>query len=127
MGKEDVKMKFNFNHNNLNVFNLEKSMAFYQEALNLKEIHRHLQPDGKFIQVFLSDGKSSHQLELTWLKDWKKPYNLGDNEIHLAFTTDDYQNAYAFHKKMGCVCQEDNGGFYFISDPDGYWLEIIRG
>ena len=29
-----------FAHNNFNVLNLEKSMAFYEEALNLKEVRR---------------------------------------------------------------------------------------
>ena len=55
-----------------------------------------------------------------------RPYNLGDNEIHLAFTADDYDAAYAKHKEMGCICFENpKMGIYFISDPDGYWLEII--
>ncbi len=120
-------MNFKLVHNNFNVFDLEKSLNFYKEALGMTEIRRFEQPEGKFILVFLGDGTSAHQLELTWLRDWDKPYNLGDNEIHLAFTTDDYDNAYQKHKDMGCVCQESNGRFYFVEDPDGYWLEIIKG
>jgi lactoylglutathione lyase len=65
-------------------------------------------------------------LELTWLRDRKEKYNLGDNEIHLAFTTPDYEAASALHKRMGCVCFENEAmGIYFIEDPDGYWLEIL--
>ena len=119
-------MKFKMVHNNFNVFDLEKSLAFYKEALGLKEVRRYEQPDGKFILVFLEDGSSQHQLELTWLKDWDRPYNLGDNEFHLAFVTDEYEESYKKHQEMGCVCQESNGRFYFIEDPDGYWLEIIK-
>ncbi|MEG1849194.1 MAG: lactoylglutathione lyase, partial [Oscillospiraceae bacterium] len=67
-----------------------------------------------------------HQLELTWLRDRTDPYNLGDNEIHIAFKTDDMQQAHARHSAMGCICYENKAmGIYFINDPDGYWLEIV--
>ncbi len=119
-------MKFRFYHNNINVFDLEKSVAFYQQALSLVEERRHKPSDGSFELVFLSDTESKHKLELTWLRDRKEPYNLGDNEIHLAFTVDDYARAYEYHKNMGCICYENkNMGLYFISDPDGYWIEIL--
>ena len=42
-----------FAHNNFNVLNLEKSMAFYEEALNLKEVRRVEKPD--FSLVYLGD------------------------------------------------------------------------
>jgi len=119
-------MKFKFVHNNINVLDLEKSLKFYEEALGLKETHRKEHPSGDFIITFLGDGETSHLLELTWLRDWDRPYNLGDNEFHLAFTADDYHAAYEKHKEMGCICYENPGmGIYFISDPDGYWLEVI--
>lgn len=117
-------MKFRFVHNNINVFDLKRSLEFYREALGLKEVKRHEKED--FTIVFLEDGESSHQLELTWLRDWDRPYNLGDNEIHLAFRVDDYEAAYKKHKEMNCICYENTAmGLYFISDPDGYWLEIL--
>jgi lactoylglutathione lyase len=119
-------MKFIFAHNNINVLDLEKSVAFYKSALGLEEIRRHRAADGSFILVFLGDGRTPHRLELTWLRDRKDPYNLGDNEIHLAFTTDDFEAACAKHKEMGVVCYENPGmGIYFIEDPDGYWVEIL--
>lgn len=119
-------MKFTFSHNNLNVLDLEKSLAFYKKALGLREVRRKEAADGGFILVFLGDGATAHKLELTWLKDRKEKYNLGDNEIHLAFTADDYDAAFALHREMGCVCYENPGmGIYFIEDPDGYWLEIL--
>ena len=120
-------MNFTFVHNNINVRDLETSLAFYDKALGLKEVHRKAAEDGSFIIVFLGDGgRSSHELELTWLRDWDRPYNLGDNEFHLAFRVDDYAAAHAHHEEMGCICYENPAmGIYFISDPDGYWLEII--
>jgi lactoylglutathione lyase len=117
-------MEFTFVHNNLNVLDLEKSLAFYKQALKLVETRRKETAD--FTLVFLGDGKTPHKLELTWLKDRTDPYDLGDNEIHLAFTTDDFEQAHALHQQMGCICYENEAmGIYFISDPDGYWIEIL--
>lgn len=120
-------MKFQFAHYNYNVIDLEKSIAFYKEALGLQEVRRTEAEDGSFILVYLGDGETGFQLELTWLRDWEKEkYDLGDNEIHLAFTVDDMDAARQKHQEMDCICYENPGmGIYFISDPDGYWLEIV--
>lgn len=119
-------MNFTFAHNNFNVLDLEKSLKFYQEALDLQEASRLNAPDGSFTLVYLTDGKTPHQLELTWLRDRKEPYNLGENEFHLAFVVDDFEAAYAKHKQMGCIVYENKAmGIYFIADPDNYWLEIV--
>lgn len=119
-------MKFHFAHNNLNVLDLDRSLRFYEQALGLKEVRRKSADDGSYCIVFLGDGVTPHQLELTWLRDWKTPYQLGDNEFHLALRTDDFDAAHAAHKEMGCICYENPAmGIYFISDPDGYWIEII--
>ena len=119
-------MNFKFAHNNINVLNLDESLAFYQEALGLSEVARKVADDGSFILVYLGDNSTKHQLELTWLKDRHDPYDLGDNEVHIAFSTSDFEAAHEKHKAMGCICYENKAmGIYFISDPDGYWLEII--
>ena len=119
-------MKFQFNHNNINVSDLEKSVNFYREALDLVETRRFEPPDKSFMLVFMGDGVTGHKLELTWLKDHPQSYDLGENEFHLAFKVDDYDGAFERHKKMGCVCYENPAmGIYFIEDPDGYWVEII--
>ncbi|MGI6685311.1 MAG: VOC family protein [Bacillota bacterium] len=119
-------MKFKFAHNNINVLNLEKSIRFYEEALGLKEVKRHVNENGDFILVYLGDGSTPHLLELTWLRDRKEPYDLGDNESHIAFTVDDFEAAHKHHQEMGCICYENEEmGIYFINDPDDYWLEIL--
>lgn len=119
-------MKFKFCHNNFNVLNLEKSLEFYEKALGLKETKRKVAEDGSFILVFLGDGETTHNVELTWLRDWDRLYNLGDNEFHLALRVDDFEGAYNLHKEMGCICYENKAmGIYFIADPDNYWIEIL--
>lgn len=119
-------MKFRMIHENYNVKDLEKSLAFYKEALGLTEKRRAEAKDGSYIIVYIGNEESDFELELTWLRDWENPYNLGDNEFHLAFVTDEYEQAYDKHKKMGCICYENPAmGIYFINDPDGYWLEIV--
>jgi len=122
----EAAMKFTFAHNNFNVLNLRRSLEFYEKALDLREVRRVSPEDGSFILVFLGDGATPHRLELTWLRDRTDAYNLGDNEMHLAFTVDDYDAAFKKHKEMGVVCYENpKMGIYFIEDPDGYWLEIV--
>lgn len=119
-------MAFTFAHNNFNVLDLEKSLAFYDEALGLRPVREKEAGDGSFKLVFLGDGTTAHQLELTWLRDRTEPYNLGENEFHLAFVTDDMETAHAKHEAMGCICYENKKmGIYFIADPDGYWIEIV--
>ena len=120
-------MKFTFYHNNINVADLEKSVNFYKEALGLKISKEKEAEDGSFKLVFMGDDTTPHLLELTWLRDMDRPYDLGDNEFHLAMKTDDMEAALAHHKEMGCVCFENmDMGVYFINDPDGYWTEICQ-
>lgn len=120
-------MKFTFAHNNFNVMDLQKSLQFYENALGLKEVRRKEAKDGSFIIVYLGDGASGYMLELTWLRDWDKDrYDLGDNEFHLAFVTENMDAAHKLHEEMGCICYENKEmGIYFINDPDEYWIEII--
>ena len=119
-------MKFKMVHENYNVADLEKSLAFYQEALGLTEIRRKEAEDGSFIIVFIGNEESNFQMELTWLRDHPQPYNLGECEFHLAFQTEDMEAAHRKHAEMGCICFENpKMGIYFITDPDGYWIEIV--
>jgi len=117
-------MKFTFLHNNINVLNLEKSLAFYQKALGLSETARIEMPE--FTLVYLGDGQTPHLLELTELKGRKEPYQMGENNDHIAFSTTEFAAAHKLHEEMGCICYENKEmGIYFIKDYDDNWLEII--
>lgn len=119
-------MKFQMYHENYNVKDLDKSLAFYEKALGLTEKRRISAEDGSFIIVYVGNDTTDFELELTWLRDFDRPYNLGDCEFHLAFRTDDFEGAHKLHEEMGCICFENPAmGIYFIADPDGYWLEIV--
>lgn len=119
-------MTFRMYHENYNVLDLNRSLEFYKKALGLTEQRRKEASDGSYIIVYVGNEQTDFQLELTWLRDRTEPYNLGDEEFHLAFETDDYEAAHALHSEMGCICFENEKmGLYFIQDPDGYWLEIV--
>lgn len=122
-----MKIKSRFDHFNIDVLDLNRSLEFYKKALGLKEARRKEAKDGSFILVYLTDEKTNFLLELTWLRDRKEPYELGDNESHLCMRIEgDYDEIRAYHKSMDCVCYENHDmGLYFIHDPDDYWIEIL--
>lgn len=100
-----MEIKSKFDHFNINVTDLERSIAFYEKALGLKEHHRKEASDGSFTLVYLTDNETGFLLELTWLKDHAAPYELGENESHLCFrVAGDYDAIRAYHKEMNCVC-----------------------
>lgn len=122
-----MEVKGRFDHFNFNVLDLDRSIRFYEEALGLKEVRRMEASDGSFILVYMGEEKTGFLLELTWLRDRKEPYDLGEGEFHLCMRVPrDYDAVRAYHKQMDCVCYENTDmGLYFINDPDGYWIEIL--
>ncbi len=119
-------MQFKMVHENYNVTDLERSLAFYEEALGLKEQRRKTAKDGSYIIVYIGNENADFELELTWLRDHPQKYDIGEEEFHLAFRADDFDAAHALHEKMGIICFENHDmGIYFIQDPDGYWLEVV--
>lgn len=122
-----MEIKSRFDHFNINVSNLERSLAFYEKALGLKEHHRKEDAKGAFTLVYLTDGNGNFLLELTCLKSHPQAYELGENESHLCFrVAGDYDAVRQYHKENGWVCFENEAmGLYFINDPDDYWIEIL--
>lgn len=115
-----------FNHFNFNVKDLEQSITFYKQALELEVVREKDAQDGSYKIVYLGDGETGFRLELTWLRDHPQAYDLGEQEFHLAFLTDRYDELHQRHADMGCICFENTAmGLYFLEDPDGYWIEII--
>lgn len=122
-----MEIKGRFDHFNVNVTDLDRSLRFYEKALGLREVGRKEAADGSFILAYLGDQTTGFRLELTWLRDHPQPYELGENESHLCVWVEgDYEEARRFHKEMGCVCFENEQmGLYFINDPDDYWIEVL--
>jgi len=126
--------KFKMAHTMIRVLDLDHSLKFYKEALGFEEVKRRDEPKYEFTLVFLGDGSSNcHQLELTYNYGQGVPYDLGTAYGHLAVLVDDLEAAHAEHKAKGYNPTEPKGlsgdgkpRFYFITDPDGYKIEIIR-
>ena len=117
-------MEFSFVHTNFAVKNLQESLAFYQKALGLTEVGR--KQAGSFTRVFLSDGNTAQQIELTYDANHPQGFDLGDNQTHIAFRTKEYEKARQLHQQMGCITHEIAGrNIYFIADPDGNSIEIL--
>ncbi len=122
-----MEIKSRFDHMNINVADLGRSIEFYDKALGLKEVKRKEASDGSFVLVYLGDSAGAFRLELTWLRDKQGPYELGDNETHLCMRVEgDYDAVREYHREMGCICYENHSmGLYFINDPDDYWIEVL--
>lgn len=117
-------MNYGFTHANLTVTDLNRSLKFYDEALNLKEVSRREFDD--CFMVYLRGHDQNFELELRVNKNPVKKINLGDNPTHLAFVAEDFYLSLEKHRAMNCVdfALEDLE-IYFIRDPDGYSLEIV--
>lgn len=122
-----MEIKMHFDHFNINVTDLDASLRFYKENLGLTPCGEKNAPDGSFRLIYLSSPGNDFRLELTWLRDHKGPYELGENESHLALRFDgDYDEIHDLHQRNGVICFENPSmGIYFIHDPDDYWIEIL--
>ena len=103
-----MEIKGRFDHFNINVTDLDRSLAFYREALGLHEIKRKEAADGSFVLAYLGDDR-------------------GENESHLCLRVEgDYEAVREYHRSRGWVCYENHDmGLYFINDPDDYWIEVL--
>ncbi|MCM1355268.1 MAG: VOC family protein [Staphylococcus sp.] len=124
-----MDFKLHFDHYNINVADRDRSINFYAKALGLKESHHINAADGSFTITYLTDGVSPFLLEITCMKNHPQPYDLGENETHLALRlspAQDFEAVRAYHRELGIICYENHDmGIYFIEDPDGYWIEIL--
>jgi lactoylglutathione lyase len=121
---------YDFVHSCIRVMDLEKSINFYKDALNLTESRRKDFPE-EFTLVYLTDQKEDFELELTYNYDRKEPYTIGNGYSHIAVKVDDLEKSYKRHKEAGYQVgdlkslSEGSSGYYFITDPDGYRTEVI--
>jgi len=126
-------MQYKLEHACIRVMNLEKSLEFYSEALGLEEVRKKDFPEWKFTLVYLSDADKNFEIELTYNYDPEKPYELGNGFSHFALTVADLEGSHKAHKEAGYEITDLKGlpgskpMYYFVTDPDGYKIEIIRG
>lgn len=126
-------MNYKMLHTCIRVMDLEKSLKFYKDALGLVEQKRKDFPEHKFTLVYLSDESGNYELELTYNYNPEKPYELGNGFSHIAVAVDDLEGSRERHKEMGYKVTKLMGlpdsppKFYFVTDPDRYEVEVIRG
>ena len=119
-------MKAKLTHQNYHVLDIEKSVVFYEKALGLSVLRTVGPDDGSWSLTYLGNDTTDFKLELTWNKGRTEPYNNGGEDIHLAFLVPDIDEAHTLHDSMGCIVFENKDmGIYFITDPDGAWIEIL--
>jgi len=120
-----------FVHTCYRVKNLEESVKFYQDAFGFIEKKRADFPEHKFTLVYLSLPGDDNELELTYNYD-HPGYNIGDGYGHIALTVANLEELHAAHKGAGYEVTDLKGlpgnppGYYFVIDPDGYKIEVIR-
>ncbi|GAA0595870.1 VOC family protein [Paenochrobactrum glaciei] len=120
-------------HSMIRVLDEQKSVDFYDRVFGLKIAERI--DFEAFTLVYLRNNENDFELELTVNKNRETPYDLGDGYGHLAFVVDDLD---AEHKRVTALgfaprdmVEFKNGDtlvarFFFISDPDGYKIEVIQ-
>ena len=120
-------------HTCIRVMDLEKSMKFYRDALGLIETRRKDFPEHKFTLVYLSNEIGGYEIELTYNYNPEKPYELGNGFSHIAIAHDNIESLREKHSEMGYEVTDLKGlpgekpHYYFVTDPDGYKVEVIRG
>ncbi len=128
-----MSLKYRYVHGCIRVLDLERSIKFYQDALNLEVVRKRDFPEHKFTLVYMKSPDDNFELELTYNYDRQQPYTIGDGYSHFAVVVDDLEASYQKHKKAGYqvgeikkLSGEADGGYYFLTDPDGYRTEIIQ-
>jgi lactoylglutathione lyase len=120
-------------HMMIRVLDEARSVAFYQQAFGLSVADR-FGFDG-FTLVYLRNAEADFELELTINHDRAEPYALGDGYGHIAFVVDELDGEHArltgaglspnpikeFFREGALLAR-----FFFISDPDGYKIEVLQ-
>ncbi|GAB5095692.1 VOC family protein [Caballeronia sp. LP006] len=121
-------------HTMIRVQDLDRSLRFYQNALNLETAHRLDFPD--FTLVYLRNDETDAEIELTWNKGRAEPYTHGDGYGHVAVSVADAKAERERLIELGMTpndlreFRDDDGAliarYFFIQDPDGYKIEVLE-
>lgn len=125
-------MDYQMIHSCIRVFNLEASEAFYMQAFGFEISRRKEFPDHRFTLSYLRAPGAPFELELTYNYDQPEPYQLGNGYSHLAVGVADLEASHQRHAEQGFNPRTLKGlaggppRFYFLADPDGYLVEVVR-
>jgi lactoylglutathione lyase len=120
-------------HTMIRVMDLDKSLNFYRDVMDMKPSHRLDFPD--FSLVYLRNEENDAELELTWNKGREEPYTHGTGYGHIAMVVEDLDGHHAKFSSQGHPVQpikefkrgeELLARFFFIQDPDGYKIEVLQ-
>ena len=122
---------YSLNHTCIRVLDLEKSLKFYSDALGLKQLERKDFPQDKYSVAYLSDKSESIEIKLFYDYSQEKSSDLMTEFTNLGFTVPDLKKSYLFHKEnrynpSSINSSEDDPFCYYIDDPNGYKIKIIR-
>ena len=124
-------MAFNMIHVCLRVLDLEASERFYANAFGF-EVSRKKDYPENFTLLYMVAPGAPFELELTYNYDQTEPYELGNGYSHVAVGVDNLEEAHQQHSAAGFEVTPLKGlpgtppRFYFITDPDGYKVEVVR-
>jgi len=120
-------------HTMIRVGDLQRSIQFYTEVLDMKLLRQKDYPDGKFSLAFIGYGDESDNTVIELTYNWDTDhYDLGNGFGHIAIEVDDvYQAVDRIKQRNGKIIREAgpmNAGttiIAFVEDPDGYQIELL--
>ena len=120
-------------HTMLRVGDLDRSIQFYTEVLNMKLLRKKDYPDGKFTLAFIGYGDESENTAIELTHNWDiDHYDLGNGFGHLAVEVEDVYKATELIRQKGGKIIRDAGPMNagttiiaFVEDPDGYQIELL--
>jgi lactoylglutathione lyase len=110
------------------VSDLAKSLAFYCDALGLREVRRQDNEPGRYTLVFLAaPGDDAAQVELTYNWD-PEQYSIGRAFGHLAYAVDDIYAACRRLMEHGVTINRPprDGRMAFVRSPDSISVELLQ-
>ena len=121
-------------HTMLRVGDLERSIRFYTEVLNMRLLRKQDYPDGKFTLAFVGYGSENEHTAIELTHNWDTAsYDMGNAFGHIALEVEDAYKACERVKKLGGKVVREAGPMKhgtiiiaFIEDPDGYKIEFIQ-
>ena len=121
-------------HTMVRVGDLDRSIAFYTEALGMELLRRKDYPGGRFTLAFVGYGDEATSAVIELTHNWDtSSYDLGNGFGHIALGTDDIVGACNRVREYGGEVTREPGPMKhgttviaFAKDPDGYAIEFIE-